>query len=293
MYTLSIKNISKSYGDVKVLDNINLKITTGIFALLGPNGAGKTTLMKVITDILKADAGEVIFSDIENKKQTMVGAIGYLPQQFSIYENMKVYDVLYYIASLKEINKKEIDKEVKNVLKQTNLLDVMDKKIKFLSGGMLRRVGVAQALLGNPKILIIDEPTTGLDPKNRIIFRNLLNDLAKDRIIIISTHIVEDVEATCNNLCVLDKGKVVYEGSLVESKAQISDRVKYAILEREDFERIKDIINLISFKINENMVEVRFIKEVNDVIEFKYDSASPELEDVYFYLVGDEDSAQN
>ena len=294
MDSLVIKGLSKKYGNKMVLENINLEIKKGIFGLLGPNGAGKTTLMKAITTILKVDSGEISFGNLkwENNKEVKK-LIGYLPQHFSIYETMKVIDVLRYIASLKGIDSSLIDDSINDILRKTNLLSEKDKKIGNLSGGMLRRVGLCQALLGEPKILVIDEPTTGLDPKNRIIFRNLLNDLAQDRIIIISTHIVEDIEATCNTVCVLNKGGILYNGSLQNLKNKINGKVKESIMSKDEFNLIKDKINLISFKRIEDDILVRFILENGSKVNFEYKDIDGEIEDSYFYLIGDEYEGTN
>ncbi|MGL5068221.1 MAG: ATP-binding cassette domain-containing protein [Sarcina sp.] len=288
MDNLVVKNLSKKYGNTVVFENINLEIKKGIFGLLGPNGAGKTTMMKAITTILKVDSGDISFGDLRwgNNKEVKK-LIGYLPQHFSIYETMKVIDVLRYIASLKGIDTNLIDEQIEDILKKTNLLSEKNKKIGSLSGGMLRRVGLCQALLGNPKILVIDEPTTGLDPKNRIIFRNLLNDLAEDRIIIISTHIVEDIEATCDTVCVLNNGEVLFNGSIENLKGLVRGKVKESTMTKELFNKIKGDINLISFKRDADKVVVRFIEEGNKM-NFDYEDIDGEIEDAYFYLIGDE-----
>lgn len=286
MNKLILKNISKNYGKTKVLDKINLEISNGIFGLLGPNGAGKTTLMKILTTVLPLEEGSINLENLDWKKENEVRKfIGYLPQHFSIYENMRVIDVLEYIAILKKIHKNLIKKEIEEVLEKTNLLNDKNKKISHLSGGMLRRVGLAQALIGNPKILVIDEPTTGLDPENRIAFRNLLNNLAEDRIIIISTHIVEDIEATCDYLCVLNKGKILFKGSLKEIKSIVKNKIKVAVIEKNEFTNIKNKINLISFKREDNSIILRYID--NGSISLNGHNVEENVEDSYFYLIGD------
>lgn len=288
MEKLLIKNINKSYGKIKVLDNLNLEIKNGVFGLLGPNGAGKTTLMKILTTILPMESGVITFGELNWKNEKEVKKIiGYLPQHFSIYENMKVFEVLEYIALLKKVNKKAIKEEIEIILEKTNLLKEKNKKISELSGGMLRRVGLAQALIGNPKILVIDEPTTGLDPENRIDFRNLLNTLAEDKIIIISTHIVEDIEATCDSLCVLNKGKILFNGTIKETKAIVKGKIKKIIIDREEFYKIKDKLNLISFKREDNYISLRYIDNNKNILDGE--TVNETIEDSYFYLIGGND----
>lgn len=290
MDTLKISNLSKSYGSVQALDNASFDINKGMYGLLGPNGAGKTTLMRTLTTLMPIEKGSISYGDIlwdnENKIRKL---IGYLPQHFSMYSNITVEEALKYIATLKNVKDSEIDSQIQFVLEKTNLLDEKNKKIKELSGGMVRRLGIAQAIIGDPKILIVDEPTTGLDPERRIAFRNLLNRLGRDRIIIISTHIVEDIEATCDQVCVLNKGKVLYNGTVSDMRNIVKNKIYECIMTQEKFYQLNDSIKLISSKtIDDNKVIVRFIESkdssnINDKIQVE----NVTLEDAYLYLVGD------
>ncbi|GAA0122332.1 MAG: ABC transporter ATP-binding protein [Clostridium argentinense] len=290
MDTLKISNLSKSYGSVQALDNVSFDINKGMYGLLGPNGAGKTTLMRTLTTLMPIEKGSISYGDIlwdnENKIRKL---IGYLPQHFSMYSNITVEEALKYIATLKNVKDSEIDSQIQFALEKTNLLDEKNKKIKELSGGMVRRLGIAQAIIGDPKILIVDEPTTGLDPERRIAFRNLLNRLGRDRIIIISTHIVEDIEATCDQVCVLNKGKVLYNGTVSDMRNIVKNKIYECIMTQEKFYQLNDSIKLISSKtIDDNKVIVRFIESkdssnINDKIQVE----NVTLEDAYLYLVGD------
>lgn len=281
-----IENLSKSYGKLKVLDNISMEIPKGNFGLLGPNGAGKTTLMRTLTTLLDIEKGNISYENIEWKNKNKVKEIiGYLPQEFSLYKNVKLYDVIYYLANLKGIKKNNIDEEVISVLELTKLNEHKNKKIRELSGGMLRRAGIAQALIGNPKILIIDEPTAGLDPERRIEFRNLINELSGEITLIISTHIVEDLEATCENICVLDKGKILFKGRVEELKNRAQGHIFEGIFNKEKFKDVEKLIHVINIRYEGNKINARFVsheelsKYENSIVEVK-----PTLEDAYFYL---------
>lgn len=211
---IEIKELNKFYGKKKqALSNVNLTIGQGMFGLLGRNGAGKTTLMKTLATLLQKQSGSISVCGIpiENAK-AIRKIIGYLPQDFSIYPTMNVIEVMDYLGILSGIGSRERKKRIELLLKKVNLIEQKNKKVKALSGGMKRRLGIAQALLNDPKVLIVDEPTAGLDPEERIRFRNLLCDVAEERIVILSTHIVGDIEATCENLAILNEGSVLYCG---------------------------------------------------------------------------------
>lgn len=216
-YEVRIRNLSKQYvKGALALDNVNLNIDTGMFGLLGPNGAGKTTLMRILASLLLPTAGTATIGgmDVVQRPEAIRRILGYLPQEFNTYPNLTVNQVLDYIALLKGMSdtagrRRAID----GVLEQVHLRDVRNRRVKELSGGMKQRLGIGQALLGDPQLLIVDEPTAGLDPQERIRFRNLLADLSGERVVILSTHIVGDVESSCNRLAVLDQGQVRYCGS--------------------------------------------------------------------------------
>lgn len=212
---ISINNLSKSYGKKQALKNVTLHIETGMFGLLGRNGAGKTTLMRILATILSKGNGDVSICGFDiNKSKEIRKLIGYLPQDFSMYPNMTVYDAMDYLGLLSEVGGKERREKIPALLKKVNLHDCHKVKVKALSGGMKRRLGIAQTLLHDPKIIIVDEPTAGLDPEERVRFRELLCEIADKRIVILSTHIVEDIEKTCEKIAVLKNGEVIFNGLL-------------------------------------------------------------------------------
>ena len=191
---IEIKNLSKNYGKKQALDHVNLTISQGMFGLLGRNGAGKTTLMKTLVTLLKKQQGSITICGIPVEETAEIRKIvGYLPQDFSMYPNMTVYEAMDYLGVLSGMSKEERRKRIPKLLKRVNLQDDRGKKVKALSGGMRRRLGIAQAILHNPKVLIVDEPTAGLDPEERVRFRNLLSEISEERIVILSTHIVGDI----------------------------------------------------------------------------------------------------
>lgn len=214
MITLKIDNIVKTFGKKRALDHVSLEIT-GTFGLLGPNGAGKTTLMRLIATLDTPDSGKIELNDLSWTQPHQVRKLlGYLPQHFSIYKSLNVCEVMNHFAVLKGISEKEERKrEINHILEAVNLQDQKNKKIRALSGGMLRRLGIAQAILGDPKMVIVDEPTAGLDVQERVRFCKLLRRLAENRIIILSTHIVEDLEATCDHIAIINEGKVITSGT--------------------------------------------------------------------------------
>lgn len=242
MNTLSINNVTKSYGKFTALNNINYEFTNGIYALLAPNGAGKTTLLKLLTTLYFPNEGDISFN---NKNIIEMGAsyrdlLGYLPQDFGYYSNYNPTKYLLYIANLKGIPYKEAKVKVQNVIELVGLSEVKNKKIKKFSGGMKQRVGIAQALLNDPKILILDEPTAGLDPKERVRIRTLISKLSKDRIIIISTHIVSDIESIAKEVVFIKNKEIFLTGSV----NQIIDRIENCVWEVTD--QKEDNLNLSS-----------------------------------------------
>ncbi len=212
---ISINNLSKNFGKKQALKNVSLQIHRGMFGLLGRNGAGKTTLMRILATTQTKSAGEVRVCGVPIEKAKEIRAfIGYLPQDFSCYPNMSVYETMDYLGVLSGCSKMFRKEQIASLLQIVNLDDCYEVKTKALSGGMRRRLGIAQALLHNPKVLIVDEPTAGLDPEERVRFRNLLCEIAVDRIVILSTHIVEDIEKTCEEIAILKEGEIFYNGSL-------------------------------------------------------------------------------
>ncbi len=216
MYNIQIEGLNKSYRGFQALEDIHLQIGTGLFGLLGPNGAGKTTLMKILSTILPYKDGKVTIygCDLAEEGDKVRGLLGYLPQHFHAPLQFTGREFLHYVGSMKGLmDHQERAKQVERVLEEVNLQPQADKKIKSFSGGMKRRLGIAQALLGNPKLIILDEPTAGLDPSERIRFRNVIEKLSKDYSILLSTHIISDIESSCEKLAVLNNGKVLYHGT--------------------------------------------------------------------------------
>jgi len=210
-----IENLSKNFGDTQALKNISLHIEKGMFGLIGRNGAGKTTFMRIIATLLNKSDGNVTVCGIQTENPKEIRKlIGYLPQEFSIYPNMRVYEAMDYLGVLSGLDKSVRTERINELLNKVNLNGSRKLKVKALSGGMKRRLGIAQALLHDPQVLIVDEPTAGLDPEERVRFRNLLCEIAGDRIVLLSTHIVEDIEKTCDKIAVLNKGELFYIGTL-------------------------------------------------------------------------------
>ncbi|MBS4534595.1 ATP-binding cassette domain-containing protein [Clostridium sp. D2Q-14] len=271
MSTLKITNVSKYYGKKKVLDKINIQMEHGIFGLLGPSGAGKTTLIKCIVGLI--DYQGFITLEKVRKKDISVYT-GYLPQNFSLFKQLTVREALEYISILKKV---EDSKEIDRIIKETNLWREQSKKIKNLSEGMLRSLGIAQALLVKPKILIIDEPTLGLE------FRKLLINLSRDMIIIVSSHIVEDLDLITDEIAIMNKGKILRQGNLNDLLYRLKGKVGIKEIKREEFEEYNDLYNVISVKHHHNAIRIRIVGD-NLPEDIQFDS--PNLEDLYSYLIG-------
>ncbi|MCG2235444.1 ABC transporter ATP-binding protein [Staphylococcus epidermidis] len=285
MNEIVIKGLSKSYdGKKDALNSLDLVIPNGMFGILGRNGSGKSTLMNIIATILQPSKGTVTINGIEIKNsQKIRQMIGYLPQDFDFYPNMKVSEVLYYLGFLSKINQTDFDKYVDLILRKVNLIDYKNKKVKSLSGGMKKRLGIAQAILHDPKIIIVDEPTAGLDPEERVRLRNLLSDLAENKIVIISTHIVSDIESTCNRIAILDKGSLVYKGDIPSLIQQSDDHIYEINLSPSELEsfRENDLFITKTQEI-ENKLKVRFISETKVANAKK---VKADFEDAYMYFL--------
>ena len=224
---ISLTDLTKYYGNFRALDHVSLHIESGMFGLLGPNGSGKTTLMRLLATVLRPSAGQICVGDIDVLRHParVRAQLGYLPQDFGFYKSLTAYETLSYIATMKQIARAVRHQQIMQVLEQVNLIDVAQRRVGGFSGGMRQRLGIAQALLGNPPLLIVDEPTAGLDPEERMRLRNLLVRLATQRTVLLSTHIVADIEASCTALAVLNQGQLVFTGTLTDLVEQARDRV--------------------------------------------------------------------
>lgn len=238
---IEINNLTKRYSRKIALYDVTFNVHSGMFGLLGPNGAGKTTLMRILTTLIPPTCGDVNINGISIMDRARIrGIIGYLPQDFSFYPSFTVFECLDYLGILSGIRDDKLRRDrIYELLEKVNLNDKRKEKVKRLSGGMLRRLGIAQALLHNPRVCIVDEPTAGLDPEERIRFRNMLSELSRDKIVILSTHIVEDIESTCSNLAVLNEGKLEYTGSAGRFISAADGCVWSANVGSEAMERLK------------------------------------------------------
>lgn len=279
-----IKRLNKSYGKKQALRNVDLRIEKGMFGLLGRNGAGKTTLMKVLSTLLEKDSGKVKVCGIPVEHSAEIRKItGYLPQEFSMYPNMKVYEAMDYLGVLSGLTKAQRKERIPMLLERVNLTDNAGTRVRALSGGMKRRLGIAQAILHDPKVLIVDEPTAGLDPEERVRFRNLLSEIAEDRIVILSTHIVGDVEATCEEIAVIDRGRILFRGTVEELLSLVEGRVYRAEVSRKELERIRSSYTVTSMITLGNNVKVRFLADTQPFHGAQHCDAG--VEDAYMYLM--------
>ncbi|MEG2893392.1 MAG: ABC transporter ATP-binding protein [Clostridium sp.] len=291
-----IKNLSKTYGNRKVLNNINLEIDCGMFGLLGHNGAGKSTLMKILTTLTEPDKGgeiEICGYNALKQKLDVRKIVGFLPQEFNIYPQMTAEEFLDYIARLNDIKSLKDRKEiVTQSLENVNLLDSKDKKVGGFSGGMKRRLGIAQALIKNPKVLIVDEPTAGLDPEERIRFRTMLVELSQNKIVILSTHIVEDISASCEKIALFVSGNSKFVGSPVDFVKNVDNMVWEKLLtNNSELIEMKRLYSIVSMRQTSKGVVVRFISDENNIKTSEgLISVTPNLEDAYLNFM---ESIQN
>jgi ABC-type multidrug transport system ATPase subunit len=282
---LSLKNVSKTYPNgVKALDDVTIDIKAGMFGLLGPNGAGKSSLMRTVATLQSPDSGSIQFNDIDVLNDTIEfrKTLGYLPQEFGVYPKMSAHDLLHYFASLKGISSKtDRNLIVDKALEVTNLSDVRNKHVAGYSGGMKQRFGIAQLLLNNPKLIIVDEPTAGLDPAERHRFLNVLREIGTNHIVIFSTHIVDDVKELCTDMAILNGGKILAQATPKSMVAEIQDKIWTTVVDRDHVKHLQDTYNVISSSFNEdNRLTVRVFSDTAPTPEFVPATAS--LEDVYF-----------
>ena len=288
MANLEIKNVSKVFrmGKVRALEKVELTIRPGLFGLLGPNGAGKTTLMRILATVLSADSGDIQFGEIRwNKPLTVAGQLGYLPQDFNVYKYLTVREALRDIALLKGVGNREIPAQVEKALERAHLTEFAGRRIGQLSGGMLRRVGIAQALVGEPDLLIVDEPSAGLDPTERIHLRKMLRDYDNgERIILISSHIVEDIESLCDQVAIMDHGQILAQGSMESVRDRAQGQVAEKVVSREEYDILEKDHTIISFRPEgAGRVLVRYLLAEGDE---QTGLVAPSLEDSYTFVVG-------
>ncbi|MGR7814039.1 ABC transporter ATP-binding protein [Lacinutrix undariae] len=289
---LVINNLSKTYKNgVKAIDNLNLEIGTGMFGLLGPNGAGKSSLMRTIATLQSPDSGTITFGDINVLEDNMAlrKVLGYLPQSFGVYPKMSAEDLLDYFATLKGV-KSKTDRAalVKEVLEITNLYDMRKKYVAGYSGGMKQRFGIAQLLLNNPKLIIVDEPTAGLDPAERHRFLNVLREVGTNSTVIFSTHIVEDVKELCNNMAIVNGGRVLKQTTPSKARQELVGRIWTKIIDRDDLEAHEVKYNVLSSNYNEdNTLNIRVFADEQPDEHFKNSEA--QLDDVYFIALKEDE----
>lgn len=281
-----IKNIRKEFKDKLAVDNFNATLNSGIYGLLGTNGAGKTTLMRILADVSNPSSGDIL---VNGESKSKLGdkyrdLIGYVPQNIGFYKNFTAEKFLYYVAALKGIDKKIEKSKVDELLKFVNLEKDRKRKIGKFSGGMKQRLGIAQALLNDPKILILDEPTAGLDPNERIRFKNLISQLSKDKIVILSTHIVSDIEFIANEILVMKEGKLVEKSSLEDILDIVRGKVYTLSVNEGDLENVQNKFKISSMMRTNNGICARVVGDNKpDIKEFKYIEEEPNLEDVFLY----------
>lgn len=294
MNKLEIVNLTKSYKHKNANENINLTLESGVYGLLGPNGAGKTTLMKQIATLKCPTSGKILYNgkDINSLDDKYREVVGYLPQDFDAYKNFSAKDFLLYIGALKGMRKDEAKIKTDKLLNLVGLHEVRNKAISKFSGGMKRRVGIAQALLNDPKVLILDEPTAGLDPQERARFRNLLSQIGKETIVILSTHIISDIESVAKETIMIKDGKVLLQGTHKEILDDMRGKVYSLTVESEDeVYKIQNKYKVVNIQRGVSDIELRVISEVK-ITDFEAKSIEPRFEDVYMFYFDLEDARE-
>ncbi|NMD50212.1 ABC transporter ATP-binding protein [Shewanella sp. DNRA4] len=280
---LTITDLTKTYDNgVRALDGVNLTISKGMFGLLGPNGAGKSSLMRTIAALQSADSGSIVFDgiDVLADPQALRKTLGYLPQDFNVYPRISAFDLLDHLAVLKGINQSKQRKEiVEGLLAHTNLYQHKNKAVSGFSGGMRQRFGIAQALLGDPKLLIVDEPTAGLDPEERNRFHNLLVSLGEEKVVILSTHIVEDVSELCPNMAVLASGKILLQGNPQQLVSELTEKIWTKTVDQAEAQQLENVLPVISKRL---LAGRTILNVMADTCPEGFTPAAAGLEDLYF-----------
>ncbi|WP_155010716.1 ATP-binding cassette domain-containing protein [Priestia megaterium] len=285
---LILENVYKKYKGKTTIDNISLKIK-GVFGLIGPNGAGKTTLLRIISTATRMNSGNIQFNEINwEQLEEVRKRIGYLPQHFDSYKNLTVEETLTYFAYLKGV--KDITYEVKQVLKYVNLENERDKKMKHLSGGMLRRVGIGQTLLNNPEIIIIDEPTAGIDIEERIRFNKIIKKLGEEKIVIISSHLIDDLDNICDEFAIMNEGKIIYHGSKKDLIIDSQIRVWKIDASKGSLSNYLNNEKVVSFLEKEKCYEIRMLQPQPPPGGVE---VSPTLEEIYIHHINSQTSMEN
>lgn len=284
---LEFKNVTKRYGEVKAVSEVSCVMGKGIYGLLGVNGAGKTTLMRMLCTIIQPSQGEILWDgkDIWELGETYRAVLGYLPQEFGYYPDLSVYDYLMYISSIKGLKIAFARRKVRQLLKQVGMEKFSKRKMKNLSGGMVRRVGIAQAMLNDPKILVLDEPTAGLDPNERIRFRNLISELSEERLVLLSTHIVSDIEYIANGIMLMKEGNLFYTGTADDLLSSMKERVWQCHVPRNMVDKYMKKYLVGNIKTTEAGAELRIISRKKPT-----ENAVPvekNLEDVFLLYFGE------
>lgn len=283
MNTLKINNLELTYKNGhQAIRNISLEINNGMFGLLGPNGAGKSSLMKTIVGLQRPTSGSIGFNDIDivSNPDYIKKNLGFLPQDFGVYPKVNAYNLLNHIAVLKGLeNKEERETQIRYLLEKVNLWDFRDKEVHTFSGGMKQRFGVAQALLGKPKIVIVDEPTAGLDPEERNRFNMLLSDISNEVIVILSTHLVEDVKNLCSEMTIMNKGQILKTGKPKELISELEDKIWSKSIKNDELENYQSKYQIISKQLIERVLHITIF---SDTKPEGFDAVTPLLEHVYF-----------
>ncbi|MDE6232695.1 MAG: ABC transporter ATP-binding protein [Lachnospiraceae bacterium] len=290
---LKITDLTKEFGDFTAVNHLDITMGNGVYGLLGVNGAGKTTLMRMLCTLLRPTGGEITYNGKEIFK--MDGEyrkiLGYLPQDFGFYPEFTVHDYLIYIAAIKGLRPAVAKKRVNELIDRVGLSKAANKKMKKLSGGMKRRAGIAQAMLNNPKVLVLDEPTAGLDPNERVRFRNLISELAEERLVLLSTHIVSDVEYIANDILLMKNGMLIHRGTVWELTDSMSENVWRCYVQKKEASQLMKEYKVSNVKSGANGIELRIISENKPIQDAVLEETN--LEDVFLYYFGEKAGEQN